>query len=585
MKTLAILTRAIFAIPHVLIPALVNAQIPTEAAQAGFTVNTFSTGVGTPNPFSPATVDIHYTRANGYQWYLFNLNSAPVNPASPKIGSDISFPGDGSIVLSGNAYGSEIATAVAYGANQSTNGYENFSGTAFGGSGYYIEMIYKQPPPSAFLCPSSSPACSTGGWPVTLSYTLEGSVIFAKRSCSLPGFSSNAPCVGWPGTGATYGRDFNHQLEADWFENHFGEIAPALHESFGIYNATCRPQYCQQNTSMPPHSVSTLDFTRYHKYGVLWIAATATTGGSMSFYIDDVQQPGNVKWSQQFQNTGLAPFIPSNLPNFCNGVEGSTSCAPPSWTFGVHDILHHVPVMGTGVLTSGASSVMQVQTVNVWQANASGNVTGGTVNGVYTQTASNSMSQINGTFARNQVDLQSGSLYGTGQINAPVINLGATVQGGASGSAGTLMINGSLTNGAGSTLQELITGSGAASYLYVNGNVSLNGTLDIATNGFNFAAGEVFNVLGAAKPISGRFAAIDEGSNVGNGSVVNIGNGLAIDAVYSKKGVQLDVVGANGSGANSNVVGASTDGPIPLWALGALGAGLVGIASRSLARR
>ena len=51
-------------------------------------------------------------------------------------------------------------------------------------------------------------------------------------------------------------------------------------------------------------------------------------------------------------------------------------------------------------------------------------------------------------------------------------------------------------------LGQLITrtGSGQASYLYVNGPVTLGGTLDIVAGyGFQFAAGETFSVSGASR--------------------------------------------------------------------------------------
>jgi hypothetical protein len=63
-------------------------------------------------------------------------------------------------------------------------------------------------------------------------------------------------------------------------------------------------------------------------------------------------------------------------------------------------------------------------------------------------------------------------------------------------------------------LGQLITrtGSGQASYLYVNGPVTLGGTLDIVAGyGFQFAAGETFSVLGSADardPDGNKLAAV-----------------------------------------------------------------------------
>jgi hypothetical protein len=170
----------------------------------------------------------------------------------------------------------------------------------------------------------------------------------------------------------------------------------------------------------------------------------------------------------------------------------------------------------------------------------------GTVNGAGTFNQTAGMTNINGTsFTQNQVNINGGNLFGFGSINGTVANNGGIIQGGASGKAGQLTINGGFTQGSKGTMQELFTQNAGYSTLQVNGTVNLGGTLDILTGGgLSFAAGQTYTIMDFAPgSLTGQFTHIDEGSFVGNSGSVNIGSGLVIDATYNNNlgNIQLRV--------------------------------------------
>ncbi len=373
---------------------------PSEAAGVGYNVNTFSS-----DSFSTSNVDISNSQQPGFQWYKYNLNGTTVTSG------DLAFTGTNNNVLQMNGginSNGEILTAAA------TNGNSNWVGTAFGG-GAYFEMSVAMPNPSS-VCNPNTATCGNGGvggWPILWALTLEGSVVYANNSCPLPGFSNLYSCNNWPGQGA----GFNHGMETDWFENHFGYVAPAFHESFGVYNGTCwsgtitgyTHPYCQFDSSLSYAQTSGLDLTQFHRYGVLWVPATSSTQGYEQYFIDDVAQNGTTggahpyqKWTQ-FVNTNTTANLPNALSNYCGGTPGNTSCGStaanpgsPSWAFGVLDTYHRVPILGTNPVSYGSGGPMYLQSFNVWQASAANNLTG------MSQTAAPTFSPAAGTYSSTQ---------------------------------------------------------------------------------------------------------------------------------------------------------------------------------------
>jgi hypothetical protein len=90
--------------------------------------------------------------------------------------------------------------------------------------------------------------------------------------------------------------------------------------------------------------------TQYHTYGFLWVAATASTEGIISAYFDGVLVGATRNWTQY---TDQAPT-----------PVGKT------WAFGRLDQQHMFFILGAGV-----GEPMTVKSVNVWQKNASSNMT------------------------------------------------------------------------------------------------------------------------------------------------------------------------------------------------------------------
>ena len=82
---------------------------------------------------------------------------------------------------------------------------------------------------------------------------------------------------------------------------------------------------------------------------MLWIPATASVDGTVTFYFDGVSS-GSFSYSQF-----------------------TTQAPPPTaqpWAGGVIDSQHLALILG-----NGSAARMQIQAVNVWQASTAGNVT------------------------------------------------------------------------------------------------------------------------------------------------------------------------------------------------------------------
>jgi len=94
-----------------------------------------------------------------------------------------------------------------------------------------------------------------------------------------------------------------------------------------------------------------VDFSQWHRYGLLWIPATPQAKGSLTYFFDGRQIGPPIVWTQ-FQ--GQAPVSP---------IKAVGPATP--WAFGVIDRQHLVLILG-----SGASTPLRVKQVVVWQASA-----------------------------------------------------------------------------------------------------------------------------------------------------------------------------------------------------------------------
>jgi hypothetical protein len=287
---------------------------PPAAAAAGYRWETFATNAA----FNPKTVDTKLTYSSGYQWYLFNFYGCTPEPALVALNTD------GSATVS--SFGNNEAT-LASAAQISSAPY--FRGTAFGGGAYF----------EATLAFDAQAVNISNGWPAWWTVAVE----------DIDGSHGDQ----WPGQST----GFDNFAEPDIFEYDQGPNYPtayygSMHEWYGLWNHTCTG-YCEVSSAYGA-SVRTVpagtNFSTYHRYGLLWIPATASKQGSITYYFDGVQVGQPFTYSQF---TRQAPPPNPSTP----------------WAFGVVDSQHLVLILG-----SGASTPLQVQSVSVWQASAAKNL-------------------------------------------------------------------------------------------------------------------------------------------------------------------------------------------------------------------
>lgn len=114
--------------------------------------------------------------------------------------------------------------------------------------------------------------------------------------------------------------------------------------------------------------------------------------------------------------------------------------------------------------------------------------------GAYTQTAG--LTNVNGSLAASTIDIQGGSLMGSGTISGPVLlGAGATVNPG--NSPGTLTVNGNFTSSGNLVFEIAGLGAGQFDVLKINGAATFNGG-NVAFDflgGFNAVAGNGWDFL------------------------------------------------------------------------------------------
>jgi hypothetical protein len=277
--------------------------IPQPAFQAGFRVNTFK------SVFDTGTVDLQQSNRSGFRWYPWQFFGTQTNLGAISVNQDTS------VTLNGDTTGpnGELASVAPIGGG-------NFVGTAFGGGGYFEATL------------QFNPNSTSSGWPSFWSMAEE----------HLVGSSIGADL--WPGQGAGY----RHFIEADFFEFDVGAnvYGGTLHDWYGPDGHFSQAQLSYPDfVRRPPTGTN---FNQYHRYGFLWVPATASSLGQASFYFDDVQVGVTSTW-QKYANQAPPPVSP--------------------WTFSIIDLQHLVIILGTGV-----GAPMTVQSVGVWQANANNNL-------------------------------------------------------------------------------------------------------------------------------------------------------------------------------------------------------------------
>jgi hypothetical protein len=286
-----------------------SSNAPPQAVAAHYTVRTFS------STFSADQVDIANTSKSGLKWYPFHFFGA-----SAKL-SSIGLNSDQSVTLLGDTTGpgGELATASW------TGRAGEFVGIAFGGGGYF-EATLK-------FDPEDVKKNNFNGWPSWWSMAIEHMAVLDTRQ--------------WP----EQQKGYEHFIEADFFEydlkdyvsrgklNYFGGT---LNEWFGIFSGGRYSLVGLPHWVVVREVPFNTDFTQYHRYGFLWVPATATQDGYAEYYFDGQQVGRRVAWAQY---TGEKP--PPRQP----------------WIFSIIDHNHLVLILGTGL-----NEPMTVQSVNVWQA-------------------------------------------------------------------------------------------------------------------------------------------------------------------------------------------------------------------------
>lgn len=114
---------------------------------------------------------------------------------------------------------------------------------------------------------------------------------------------------------------------------------------------------------------------------------------------------------------------------------------------------------------------------------------------------------VHGSLSTGQIDIASGAtLGGTGSVAGLVLNLGGTIAPGSS--PGRLTISDALIQLGAASIDLEIAGTNAGTYdVLAAGSIQLDGTLNVATNGYAPAAGDSFTVITSSNAITGAFAA------------------------------------------------------------------------------
>lgn len=369
---------------------------PPQAAAVGYTVLTFGPSV--------ATTTVATSKPSWYPFGFFGI-SYP----TPLINNS-----DGSVTIpcyngtnnngcfNSNNYAGQMASALP----SFTGGtWQSFSGTAFGGGGYFEATLAYSGcfadgtygiPGAAFwandvesmnggsqgdLTARQWPGQPTnygnwievdqlemnagGSWVGSISGTtmtvtnLTGGAVGMGNHVNGTGIANGTTVTanqsGNGGTG-TYTVSISQNIGS---ENMFGTVYQhgiGLIDWYGIAPNT-QSVNAGAVSGSPAIDPTNTNYCQPHTYGFLWVPATASTQGYMTFYFDNVQVGKKIVWNQWSASETPPPVV------------GTTA-------FNVMDNRHLVLILGSG------QNAMTVYSVNVWQnsrANDIGPLNGGHV--------------------------------------------------------------------------------------------------------------------------------------------------------------------------------------------------------------
>ena len=299
-----------------------GSPIPAAASSAGYLTNTYHIPAG---GFTTANVDTTSSYASGFQIYLGRFLN--LSQTLPPFSDVATINSDGSLTI-----GYNDANAPAYqlsSASYVSTDTPPYVGIAFG-CGAYITAEISMPQ-------GQNPA---GYW--TFFYGNPVETLF---------YPFGSIQQNWPGQPTAY----SAYVETDFMENIGIQSSTqqhyfaSLHNWYGVYQVTCPSGYCDVNNSANAGNEAIVplftDFTGYHRFGFLWIPATNTVNGSISFWFDDEKVNG--------------PFaFPVSYVKFNN--QSPPPAAP--FTFSILDQQHLVLIWGGSSINK-----ITVKSVDVWQ--------------------------------------------------------------------------------------------------------------------------------------------------------------------------------------------------------------------------
>jgi len=270
-----------------------SADIPPAALAVGYLTQTFGPAV-----------------TLGTNWYNMNFFQPPT-PATQNS--------DGTVSISNYE---SISTAM-----RDTSMPHKWRGMAFGGGAYFEAVLHF----------ANADDSTLKSWPAFWGSDIEN-------------FSQNAVTALTQWSGQPQG--FGNWIETDFFEfdrQSATEYGIQIHNWYGYHDH----QQVQdvRAYSQPVKVANGFNWSDSHKYGYLWVPATAATKGYAMAFLDGVQMGPTIYWDQYDPQAPPPPKV------------GTTA-------FSVLDSRHLVLVLNTGT-----HNPMTVESVTVWQASNSENLT------------------------------------------------------------------------------------------------------------------------------------------------------------------------------------------------------------------
>jgi hypothetical protein len=201
---------------------------------------------------------------------------------------------------------------------------------------------------------------------------------------------------------------------------------------------------------------------------------------------------------------------------------------------------------GSISLYGGSATKQATLTINGASSN-SGSINIGAfasfiVTGPFNQTSGTTILPANATLTN--VTLTGGALRGSGTILVMLHNVGGTVEADPTPTTlGTLTVNGTYIQGLSGILQaDLTTGGAALVNIINNNNVTLAGGTLVANAESALTPDVSYTVMSfVGGLLRGMFSVLQEGASTGNGTNVNLGNGMTLETFYNNAAGNIQV--------------------------------------------